>query len=46
MKHSPKTNTNSMPTQADITFTQTHENVIVNEDLKREDFVPPIDGAN
>jgi hypothetical protein len=40
------TNTNSQPAHADITFTQTHENVIVNEDLKREDFIPPTDGAN
>ncbi len=46
MKHSPNPNTNSLPAQADITISQTHESVIVNEDLKREDFIPPIDGAS
>jgi len=45
MKHSPKPNTNALPAQ-DMTSIQTHENVIVNEDLKREDFIPPTDGAN
>jgi hypothetical protein len=45
-KHLPSPNTNSLPAQADLTFIQTHENVIVNEDLKREDFIPPIDGQN
>jgi predicted Ser/Thr protein kinase len=45
MKHSPKPNTNAVPAQ-DITNIETYENVIVNEDLKREDFIPPTDGAN
>jgi hypothetical protein len=45
MKHSPKPNTNALPAQ-DMTSIQTHENVIVNEDLKREDFIPPTNGAN
>ncbi len=38
MKHSP--NKNSLPAQADITITQTHENVIVNEHLSKDDFLP------
>ncbi len=38
MKHSP--NTNSLPAQADITNTQTHENVSVNEHLSKDDFLP------
>jgi hypothetical protein len=42
MKHSPRPNINSVPAQ-DITFIQTHENVIVNEDLKREDFISATD---
>ena len=45
MKHSPKPNTNAVPAQ-DITNIETYENVIVNEDLKREDFIPPTNGAN
>jgi serine/threonine protein kinase len=43
MRHSPRPNTNSVPAQ-DITFIQTHENVIVDEDLQREDFISTIDG--
>ena len=38
MKHSP--NTNPLPAQADITNTQTHENVNVNEHLSKDDFLP------
>jgi serine/threonine protein kinase len=37
-------NTNSSPIRSGNTFIQTHENVIVNENLKQEDFMPPING--
>jgi hypothetical protein len=48
-KHSP--NTNALPafpaqTETDQTTIQTFENVIVNEDLKREEFIPPNAGIN
>jgi predicted Ser/Thr protein kinase len=44
MKHSPNPNKNSLPAQADISTIETYENVTVNENLKREDFIPTIDG--
>jgi hypothetical protein len=45
-RHSP--NTNALPAQieTDQTTIENFENVIVNEDLKREDFIPPNAGAN
>jgi hypothetical protein len=43
MKHSPRPNTNSVPAQ-DITNTEIHEKVVVNENLKPEDFIPSTGG--
>ena len=33
------------PAQSDITFTETYENVVVNENLKPADFVPQLEAA-
>jgi serine/threonine protein kinase len=44
-KHSPRPNTNSLPAKG-ITTIENFENVIVNEDLKREDFIPQNAGTN
>jgi hypothetical protein len=40
MKHTPKPITNSVHSQADITIVQTHENVVVNEHLSKDAFLP------
>jgi serine/threonine protein kinase len=45
-KHLPHPNALPVTTDADSTTIQTHENVIVNEDLKQEDFISPSDGTN
>ena len=42
-KHSPNL---PVPPETGQTTIQTHANVIVNEDLNREDFIPLIDGVN
>ena len=34
------TNTNSLPAQTGNTFTQTHENIIVNERMSKDNFLP------
>jgi len=45
-KHLPNTSALPAQTEIDQTTIQTYENVIVNEDLKREDFIPPAAGTN